>query len=171
MDRCWILLGMMGAGKSAVGRRLAELSGRRFLDTDLLIQARFGRSVSQIFQIYGEAAFRDHETSILRSLEPSESVLATGGGIVLREANWEELRRLGTTVYLKADLNTLCDRLEKSAKKRPLLHSEEWEQRVDTLLVQRLPLYEQADLTIGVDDLSLDEVAALVYDSLMRSGA
>src|SRR5690349_9779443 len=107
MERCWILLGMMGAGKSAVGRALAELSGREFVDTDLLLQQRLGRPISQLFAVYGEDAFRDHETSILRSLEPLPVVLATGGGIVVREENWSELRRLGTTIYLRATPETI----------------------------------------------------------------
>ena len=114
MERCWILLGMMGAGKSSVGRALAELSGREFVDTDILLQHRFGRPVHQIFEVYGEDAFRHHETSVLRSLEPSSIVLATGGGIVTRESNWSELGRLGATIYLNAGLSTLLSRLEAS---------------------------------------------------------
>ena len=121
MERGWILLGMMGAGKSSIGRNLAEASHRPFLDTDLLLQNRLGRPVSQIFQVYGEATFRDHETSILRNLEPEPVVLATGGGIVLREENWTEMRRLGITVFLDAAFETLTERLARSKKKRPLL--------------------------------------------------
>ena len=78
MERCWILVGMMGAGKTSVGRALAERSGRPFRDTDLMLQTRFGRPVSQIFRVYGESTFRDHETSILRSLEPEACILSTG---------------------------------------------------------------------------------------------
>jgi shikimate kinase len=164
MERCWILVGMMGAGKSSVGRALAELSGRSFQDTDLLLQNRLGRSIGQMFSRYGEEAFRDHETSLLRTLEPGGTVLATGGGIVCREDNWSELRRLGTTVYLHASPDTLVLRLGQSKKKRPLLETEQWEERVRTLLESRGPFYLRADMAVDVDGKSVDEVARAVLE-------
>src|SRR5450631_3409697 len=75
MERCWILVGMMGVGKSAVGRELAVRTGREFVDTDQMLQNRLGRPISQLFQIYGESAFRDHETAILKSIVPSLAVV------------------------------------------------------------------------------------------------
>jgi shikimate kinase len=166
MERAWILLGMMGAGKSAVGRGLAELSGRPFRDTDILLQHRFGRPVSQIFSIYGEQTFREHETSILRSLEPDAYVLATGGGIVTREENWAELRRIGTTIFLKASPETLIERLELSKKRRPLLETANWQDRATQILESRLPLYEQADIVVCVDGLELSTAPQLVFDAI-----
>lgn len=166
MDRTWILVGMMGAGKSSVGRALADLSGREFMDTDILLQHRFGRPVHQIFSVYGEEAFRHHETSVLRSLEPAQVVLATGGGIVVRPENWTELRRLGTTVYLNASVETLLARLEASKKKRPLLLAEEWPDRVRSLLGQRRQLYEQADIVIEVTEEDVKQLAERVYEAL-----
>jgi shikimate kinase len=160
---------MMGAGKSSVGRALAELSGREFVDTDILLQHRFGRPVHQIFSLYGEDAFRHHETSVLRSLEPSPVVLATGGGIVTREANWTELRRLGTTIYLNAALDTLVARLEASKKKRPLLMAEEWPERVEKILEQRRKLYEQADLTIQVESEDVKSLAERVFEAVREA--
>ena len=166
MERSWILLGMMGAGKSSVGRALAELSGRQFVDTDLLLQHRFGRPIYQIFDIYGEDAFRQHETSVLRSLEPRDVVLATGGGIVTREANWQELRRIGLTIYLKASPETIIARLQASKKKRPLLMADAWPDKVMNLLEQRTPLYEQADITVQVDTDDVVNVAKRVLEAL-----
>lgn len=166
MNHCWILIGMMGAGKSSVGRALAELSGREFLDTDIMLQNRLGRPIPQIFQVYGEDAFRDHETSILRSLEPKPAVLSTGGGIVMREANWAEMRRLGLTIYLKASPETLITRLEASKKKRPLLQVEEWPERVRDLLGRREALYEQADVTVELDSADVQTGAQLILDKL-----
>jgi shikimate kinase len=166
MERAWILLGMMGSGKSAVGRGLAELSGRPFVDTDILLQNRFGRPVSQIFQVYGEQTFRDHETSILKGLEPGEYVLATGGGIVMRPENWCELRRIGTTIFLKAEFETIIDRLEQSKKRRPLLETENWQERARTILESRLHLYEQADLVVPVDGLELSTAPTRVLDAI-----
>ena len=170
MDRCWILIGMMGAGKSSVGRALAARSGREFIDTDLLLQGRLGRPIPQVFQIYGEGAFRDHETSILRSLSPGKSVLSTGGGIVVREANWVELKRLGTVIYLRSTSEQLISRLETSKKKRPLLQVEEWPERVKDLLAEREPLYERADLIVDLTGLTVDDAAAQVMDCLERQG-
>jgi shikimate kinase len=166
MDHCWILIGMMGAGKSSVGRALAELSGREFLDTDLMLQNRLGRPIPQIFQVYGEDAFRDHETSILRSLQPTPAILSTGGGIVLREANWVEMRRLGLTIYLKAAPEILIARLEASKKKRPLLQVEEWPERVRELLERRAALYEKADVTVELDTEDVQTGARLILDNL-----
>lgn len=166
MDGAWILVGMMGAGKSSVGRYLATQTGRPFIDTDLLIQHRFGRPISQIFQLYGEDAFRDHETSVLKTLDREPSVISTGGGIVLRPENWDEMRRLGTIVYLKAPLQVLLDRLEASKKKRPLLQSEDWAARVEALLEARRPLYEQADLVVEVSDSDIESGGRRLSDLL-----
>ncbi|CAN5586534.1 shikimate kinase [soil metagenome] len=157
MERWWILVGMMGAGKSAIGRALAELTGREFVDTDQLIQHRLGRSVAQIFQIYGETTFRDHETSILRGLEPGLCIVSTGGGIVGREENWTELQRLGTVCYLRATHATLAARLAISRKKRPLLEVEDWEDRLRLLIEKRAPLYERAHFSVEVDGDGLED--------------
>lgn len=165
-DRCWILLGMMGAGKSSVGRALAELSGREFVDTDLILQHRFGRPVHQIFKLYGEEAFRSHETSVLKGLEAGAMVVATGGGIVCRPENWTELRRLGTTVYLNASYETLCERLEASKKKRPLLMAEEWPDRVQALLEARTQFYTMADVAVSIDRQDILQIAQQVLEAI-----
>lgn len=157
---------MMGAGKSTVGRALAEITGREFVDTDLVLQGRLGRTIAQVFQVYGEDTFRDHETSVLRALESTPSILSTGGGIVLREENWTEFERLGTTIYLQASLETLIDRLEKGKKKRPLLLVEDWEARLGQLLEARTPIYERAEVTVNVDGAEMDEVVQRVLAAL-----
>jgi len=159
---------MMGAGKSSVGRALADLTGRVFIDTDLLLQQRLGRPISQIFHIYGEQAFRDHEASIIRSLEPSESVISTGGGIVLREENWAEFSRLGLVVFLDASIETLIERLTVSKKKRPLLQVEDWEDRTKAIWEGRLELYRRADLTVTVDDVDLTNGAERVLAAIRK---
>lgn len=150
---------MMGAGKSAVGRSLAEVSGRKFVDTDQLVQRRVCHSIPNIFRIYGEDAFRSHETAVLKALRAEPSIVSTGGGIVLREANWEELHRLGPIAYLRSSLPNLLNRLANSQKRRPLLEADDWEARVETILEARKPLYEQADIILDVDDLEIQEAA------------
>ena len=169
MERCWILLGMMGSGKSALGRSIADLSGREFIDTDILVQNTVCRPISQVFKLYGEAAFREHESAVLRKLAPGASVVSTGGGIVLRPDNWTELRRLGITVYLDAPVEALIERLGRSKKRRPLLEGEGWESKVLDLMEQRAPLYRQADLTVVVGEKDVDSTARDVMAALVAA--
>lgn len=142
---------MMGAGKTTTGTLLAEAANRRFVDTDKLIEFRLGRPIPKIFELYGEPTFRDHETSIIRGLEPGADVVSTGGGAVLREQNWEHFRKIGTTVYLRATTEELIERLAVSKRKRPLLETEDWQGRLKAILESRKPLYEQADVVVDVD--------------------
>jgi shikimate kinase len=160
MERTWILVGMMGVGKSSLGRALAEAAQRQFDDTDAMLQRRFGRTVTDIFRVYGEETFRDHETSLLRSLEPGPFVLATGGGIVLRDENWSQLRRLGYTLYLRAKPETLIERLDRSVKKRPLLAGDDWQDRVRSILESRQERYALADDILDVDGMEAGEAAS-----------
>lgn len=168
MSESWILVGMMGAGKTSVGRRLAELSNREFLDTDRLIQTRLGRPIPQIFSLYGEAAFRDHETAVIRSLVKGPNVVSTGGGVILREENRDLLKALGTTVYLKSSAANIKARLQASKKKRPLLDREDWEETFDNILVTREPLYSLADHTVDVDTMEVDDAAAFLLELLSK---
>lgn len=158
---------MMGVGKSAVGRELAVRTGREFLDTDQILQSKLGRPVNQLFQIYGEDAFRDHETALLKNLEPTGAILSTGGGIVIREENWTELRRLGTVLYLKAGDQELIRRLTNSKKRRPLLEVENWEERLSVLLSQRESMYQKADLVVDLDGEGIEGAAEKVFQAFM----
>ncbi|MFQ3586147.1 MAG: shikimate kinase [Fimbriimonadaceae bacterium] len=164
----WVLVGMMGSGKSTIGQLIAQQTGRRYVDTDRVVESRVGRSVASIFSVYGEAAFRDHETSVLAALSPGADVVSTGGGAVLRESNWSEIRRLGVSLYLHADLDILRERLGRSRRKRPLLANDDWEDRLAEILEGRLPLYRKADAVLEVGDRSMEEVARRAID-LFRS--
>lgn len=161
---------MMGAGKTTIGRGLAVETGREFMDTDALLVRRMGRPIPQLFRIYGEDTFRDHETSILRSIEPAHAVLATGGGIVIRPSNWDELRRLGVTIYLEVQTEVLLDRIAKSRKKRPLLEFEDWRERYIQILDRRRPLYEQADVRIVLGEESTDEAVEAIVEGMRVAG-
>jgi len=162
---------MMGVGKSAVGRELAARTGREFLDTDQMLQNRLGRPIAQLFQVYGEVAFRDHENSLLRSLEPGPSILSTGGGIVIRPENWGELRRLGIVLYLKAGAEEIIQRLTMSKKRRPLLEVEDWRERLRLLLEEREPFYRQADLVVELGGEGIDEAAERVFRAFSGAGS
>lgn len=167
MDRCWILLGMMGSGKTTVGQLLARKADRLFWDTDSLLQAKLGRPVSQLFHVYGEEAFRSHETALLASLEPAAAVLSTGGGIVVRPENWQHLRRLGHTVYVRVAPEVLKSRLKRSKRRRPLLWREDWQDRIDEILAERHELYEQADETVDIGNEGHDEVVEALHRAFL----
>jgi shikimate kinase len=146
-----VLVGMMGSGKSVLGMALAEALEVPFIDTDRLFEARLGKPISLWFEQYGEASFREHETLTLQSLEPEPAVLSTGGGIVLREENWAEMRRLGTVVYLDVPPAAIKERLRTSKRRRPLLMHEDWEDRFDKIYAERKPVYSRADIVVRLD--------------------
>ena len=159
MRHLW-LIGMMGSGKSHVGRRIAELSGLPFVDTDDRIVFESGRSISDMFDVDGEAEFRSVEETALRSAaaEPV-AVIATGGGAVLSEVNVEVMRRSGTVIYLEADPSTLARRVGAD-ESRPLLRAGDPLGAMTEILNRRGGLYRAAaHVTIQSDDRDLDEVA------------
>lgn len=162
-----VLIGMMGSGKSTVGSALADLLDVPFFDTDKLLEQRLGRPIRQWFQVYGEQAFREHETLMLKEIDSTEGVLATGGGIVLREENWRELKRLGVIVYLDVDPEVLKHRLTHTKRKRPLLEVEDWEAKFDKILADRKEIYQKADLTVQVSDEELIDVARQIKELLI----
>ncbi|MEZ5216816.1 MAG: shikimate kinase [Ilumatobacteraceae bacterium] len=159
-----VLVGLMGVGKSTVGRRLADRLGRVFLDSDSLIEARAGRSVRDIFAEDGEAAFRDLETEVLRDALASDvpSVIAGGGGIVVRPENREVLREgAERVVWLRAGVDTLVARVSQGGH-RPLLDADPTGV-LTRLDAEREPWYRDvAHVVIGVDGRSVDDVVEAV---------
>lgn len=146
------LIGMMGAGKSAVGRPLAEALGYRFVDADQTIEQAAGLSIPEIFAADGEAGFRDLETAVLDRIAGWHSlVVATGGGVVTRPENWGRLQQ-GVVVWLDAPQTLLLRRLSSDPTPRPLLDDPDPIARLTALLEQRRPLYAQADLTVRQED-------------------
>jgi shikimate kinase len=135
------LVGMMGAGKTTVGRALAQRLKREFVDTDKVMVERTGVAVATVFEIEGEEGFRRRECSVLREIcEASDRVVATGGGIVLAEENRDVMREAGTVVYLRARLESLWERTRHDST-RPLLATPDPRGRLAELLQQREPLY------------------------------
>lgn len=157
-----VLIGFMGAGKSTVARELERLGGFRLIDLDMVIVQQAGRSIPEIFATEGEGRFRDYETTALRSLLGAHrTVIATGGGVIGREENWEAMRRLGPVVYLRAAWSTLRLRLAGS-QGRPLADAGQELRQVEDLWRRRLPLYEQADIRIDTDEFTAAEVAKAI---------
>lgn len=159
------LVGMMGAGKSAVGRQLAARLGLRFIDTDHEIQARTGVTIPVIFEVEGEAGFRRREEVVIDELSSgSGTVFATGGGAVLSASTRMRLKQRGITVYLHAKVHDLMQRT-RNDRNRPLLDCADPKSRLEALLVDREPLYrEVADLVV---ETGRPSVARLV-DSIER---
>ncbi|MEB3307707.1 MAG: shikimate kinase [Cyanobacteriota bacterium] len=160
------LVGMMGAGKSAAGRPLADALGYRFVDVDTALEQVAGQSIEEIFNHEGEAAFRALETAVLAQITGWHSlVVATGGGAVTRPENWGHLRQ-GLVVWLDAEPALLLQRLNADPTPRPLLRSEDRDARLQALLEQRRPLYAQADLRVNPCGGSPEQVAADVLRAI-----
>jgi len=154
------LVGMMGAGKSAVGPRLARRLGRRFRDNDAEIEREAGASISEIFASEGEAAFRDRERRAIEDLLGSHQVVALGGGAIAQPGAADRLARAGTVVYLKAAPKTLLERLGDCSS-RPLLSEVAPEERLaklEVLLAERERAYASAAIGVDTDGQAIDAV-------------
>ena len=148
----------MGAGKSTIGKRLAESLGKEFIDSDHEIEARTGVSIPTIFDIEGEEGFRNRESTVIDELsQQRDVVLATGGGAVLRKENRSHLAARGLVIYLSATADQLYKRTRHD-RNRPLLQNEDPLGTLQNLLDQRDPLYrEVADLVVETDDRSVQQ--------------
>lgn len=153
------LVGLMGAGKSTIGRRLAQELGKQFRDSDSEIEKKTGVSIDVIFDIEGEQGFRARETGILKELvEEQGIVLATGGGAVLAPENRELLRDNGLVIYLKATAEHLAGRVRLD-RRRPLLQSGDKLAKIHELMIQRDPIYQQlADMVVETNNRSIPRV-------------
>ena len=163
------LIGPMGSGKTAVGRRLAALLGKRFFDSDAEIEARTGVDVRFIFEKEGEARFRQRERDVIADLTTLDGVVvATGGGAILDAANRERLANTGVVVYLETNIDTLVRRT-KSTKTRPLLLNDDPHAVLERWMVVPRPLYEDtADLRIETTGRQVRAVAADVQQQLVE---
>ncbi|MDJ0625824.1 MAG: shikimate kinase [Candidatus Caenarcaniphilales bacterium] len=169
------LIGMMGSGKSTVGKHLAQSMSFKFLDTDELIEQKQKKSISQIFTDNGEEEFRYIESKTVEGLvfQPLENhIISTGGGIVLNEENVKNFRSIGTIVWLNASSQTILSRIESDSS-RPLLASSENEtfmekqMKIEQILKSRTVKYQKAaDFIINADHKSVEEISQEIIDCL-----
>jgi shikimate kinase len=165
-DRTIVLVGLMGAGKSAIGRRLAERLGIPFADADTEIETAAGRTIEEIFAEHGEAAFREGERKVIaRLLEGPAHVLATGGGAFMDPETRARVRAEARSVWLKADLDVLLKRVRKR-NNRPLLKQGDPREILQRLMTLRYPVYAEADIAVESVEGPHDSVVDAIIDSL-----
>lgn len=167
LNKSVVLVGMMGAGKTAVGTQLARKLGAPFLDSDEEIVQAAGASIAEIFDRDGEAFFRARESEVIaRLLRGTPAVLSTGGGAFLAAGNRQMIHDLGLSVWLKVDLEILWQRV-RHKNTRPLLRTPNPRETLAQLLAARLPAYAQADITVeGAADITPEEMADRVIAAL-----
>ncbi|OWV67183.1 shikimate kinase [Rhizobium sp. R339] len=174
-SRNLILVGLMGAGKSAVGRIVASQLGIPFIDSDHEIERVSRMTITELFAAYGEEEFRALETRVMkRLLKGGPRVVSTGGGAFINERTRRHIKKGGVSVWLKADLDVLWERVNKRDT-RPLLKTENPKQTLENLMNARYPIYAQADLTVLSRDvrkeIMADEVLNAVIEAHKESAA
>ena len=161
-----VLIGLMGAGKSSVGRRLAKKLGLNFIDSDDEIEKAAGCTIEDIFDSFGEAEFRQGEKRVLeRLLDEGPMVLATGGGAFMNSDIRTKILAKGTAVWLKAGLEALFERTSRRGG-RPLLKTSDPRKTLETLIKERYPVYEEAPIIIDTDTETLDSTVDSIIEAL-----
>src|ERR1700742_3852346 len=164
--RSVVLIGMIGAGKSTIGRRLAARLRLPFLDADTEIETAAAMSIPDIFEIHGEPHFRDGEARVIaRLLDSGPAILATGGGAFLREETRNRISRQAISIWLKADTDTIMRRVRRRAD-RPLLQTPDPAATVERLAGEREPFYQAADLTIWSREVPHEKIVDECVDAL-----
>src|SRR5438477_7217193 len=168
--RSVVLVGMMGAGKSSIGRRLAQRLGVGFVDADAEIEAAAGMTIAEIFATYGEPYFRSGEQRVIaRLLESGPQVLATGGGAFMNAETRTAIRQKAVSVWLKAEFDVLVRRVKRRATAdRPMLQGDP-AQRIRHLMDERYPLYAEADVTVISREVSHEIIVNEIIAELTRA--
>jgi shikimate kinase len=166
--RSIVLVGMMGVGKSSVGRRLGGRLGIPFVDADAEIERAAGMSIPDIFARHGESAFRSGEARVIaRLLESGPQVLATGGGAVMNADTRALIKAKGVSIWLSANFEVLTRRINKRKNDRPLLQTADPAATLRALLAERDPIYAQADITVQSRDVAHDAIVADMVAALL----
>jgi shikimate kinase len=166
-SRSIVLVGMMGVGKSSIGRRLAARLGVPFVDADAEIEKAAGMSIADIFARHGEGDFRSGEARVIaRLLDGGPQVLATGGGAVMNADTRGAIKAKGVSIWLSAELGVLMRRINKRKNDRPMLQTADPEATLRELLVAREPFYALADLTVQSREVPHDAIVAEIMSAL-----
>lgn len=156
------LIGLMGVGKSTIGAELARVLGVNFLDTDQTIEDVSGRTISELFEHFGETDFRAREKALIEHFKDKNSIISTGGGLPCHDGLVEKMKEKGRVVYLKLDPENLAKRLWVKRRNRPLISTcqtmEELQRKLSNLLTQRERFYLQADFVLEVKDKASCEI-------------
>jgi shikimate kinase len=164
--RTIVMVGMMGAGKSSIGRRLAARLGLPFVDADTEIEQAANATISEIFETHGEAYFRDGERRVIqRLLDGSPKVLATGGGAFINPETRAAIRAAGVSIWLKVDRDLILHRVKRRSN-RPLLKTADPAAVIDRLLAERNPIYGEADIHVQSRDVAHDVVIGDILAAL-----
>jgi shikimate kinase len=164
--RSVVLVGMMGAGKSTIGRRLAARLGLPFFDADVEIEVAAGMSIPDIFEIRGELDFRDGEARVIaRLLDSGPAVIAPGGGALMKKETRDRIRDKAVSIWLKADAEIIMRRVKRRSD-RPLLQTPDPEATVGRLISEREPIYQQADLTVWSRDVPHEKIVDECIEAL-----
>jgi shikimate kinase len=164
--RSVVLVGMMGAGKSTIGRRLSVRLGLPFLDADAEIEAAAGMSIPDIFEARGELDFRDGEARVIaRLLDSGPAVLSTGGGAVMRQETRDRIREKAVSIWLKVDSDVIMRRVKRRTD-RPLLQTADPEATVERLIREREPIYGLADVTVRSRDVPHEKIVDECVEAL-----
>ncbi len=170
LTRTVVLVGMMGAGKSTIGRRLAQRLGAPFVDADHEIEAAAGLSIPDIFRTLGEAAFRDGERRVIaRLLDDPPHVLAMGGGAFVDPDTRAATKAKAISIWLSTDVDTLFRRVARRAN-RPMLFVDDPRAQLEKLLIERTPSYREADIVVAGGDAPPDAAAADAEAKLLAFG-
>jgi len=165
--RSIVLVGMMGVGKSSIGRRLGARLGVPFVDADSEIEKAAGTTIADIFTRHGEADFRNGEARVIaRLLEGGPQVLATGGGAVMNAETRAAIKAKGVSIWLNADFDVLLRRISKRKNDRPLLHTVDPAATLRHLLAEREPVYAQADLTVQSREAPHEAIVTEIVSAL-----
>jgi shikimate kinase len=165
--RSIVLVGMMGVGKSSIGRRLAARLGVPFVDADTEIEKAAGMSIPDIFARHGEAYFRSGEARVIaRLLDSGPQVLASGGGAVMNADTRAAIKAKGVSIWLKAELDVLLRRIAKRKHERPMLHTDDPSETLRQLLLTREPVYALADLTVQSRETPHETIVAEIMRAL-----
>ncbi len=170
--RSIVLVGMMGSGKSSIGRRLAARLGIPFVDADSEIEAAAGMSIPEIFERHGESYFRAGEARVIaRLLEQAPQVLATGGGAFMNGETRATIRAKAVSVWLRAEVDVLMKRIKRRTD-RPMLKTDDPAATLAALVAQRYPVYAEADFTVDSRDVPHDTIVDEIVAALrLRLGA